>query len=46
MTPAVLTDDRPAFVDAAHHVLPGDLLEDSDELLIEEISIDGMCGVY
>jgi mycofactocin precursor len=23
-----------------------DLLEDSDELLIEEISIDGMCGVY
>ena len=23
-----------------------DLLEDSDELLVEEISIDGMCGVY
>ena len=23
-----------------------DLLEADDELLIEEISIDGMCGVY
>jgi mycofactocin precursor len=22
------------------------LVEDDDELLIEEISIDGMCGVY
>ena len=22
------------------------LLDDDDELLIEEISIDGMCGVY
>ena len=42
----MLTDDRPAFVDAAHDAVPGDLLEDSDELLIEEISIDGMCGVY
>ncbi len=23
-----------------------DLLDEDDELLIEEISIDGMCGVY
>jgi mycofactocin precursor len=23
-----------------------ELVEDDDELLIEEISIDGMCGVY
>ena len=22
------------------------LIEDDDELLVEEISIDGMCGVY
>lgn len=46
MSPAVLTDDRPALVVAAQDVVRGDLLEDSDELLIEEISIDGMCGVY
>ena len=26
--------------------MSADLLEDDDELLIEEISIDGMCGVY
>lgn len=26
--------------------MTADLLEDDDELLIEEISIDGMCGVY
>ena len=23
-----------------------DLFDDADELLVEEISIDGMCGVY
>ncbi len=27
-------------------ILPADLVDDEDELLIEEISIDGMCGVY
>ena len=27
-------------------VMDRDLLDDEDELLIEEISIDGMCGVY
>jgi mycofactocin precursor len=26
--------------------LPGDVVEQPEELLIEEISIDGMCGVY
>jgi mycofactocin precursor len=24
----------------------GELVDDNDELLVEEISIDGMCGVY
>ncbi len=28
------------------NLFDGDLLENDDELLIEEISIDGMCGVY
>ncbi len=46
MSPAVLTDDRPTLVVALQDDVRGDLLEDSDELLIEEISIDGMCGVY
>ena len=27
-------------------VVDRDLLDEDDELLIEEISIDGMCGVY
>jgi mycofactocin precursor len=27
-------------------VIEGDLDEVDDELLVEEISIDGMCGVY
>ncbi len=27
-------------------VSEADLVSDEDELLIEEISIDGMCGVY
>lgn len=42
MSPAVLSDVRPASTDT----IDADLLDDSDELLIEEISIDGMCGVY
>ena len=35
------TDDRDAAVDPSE---PTDAIV--DELLIEEISIDGMCGVY
>ena len=27
-------------------VVDRDILDEDDELLIEEISIDGMCGVY
>lgn len=27
-------------------VVTDELLTDDDELLVEEISIDGMCGVY
>ena len=27
-------------------LLTDELLTDDDELLVEEISIDGMCGVY
>ena len=43
MSPATPTDILTAASDA-----PTDagLLDDSDELLVEEISIDGMCGVY
>ena len=51
MSPATATDILPASSD-----IPTDagllddsdagLLDDSDELLVEEISIDGMCGVY
>ena len=29
-----------------HEAADLDLLDEDDELLIEEISIDGMCGVY
>ena len=43
MSPAVSSDLRPAAADITPDV---DLLDESDELLIEEISIDGMCGVY
>ena len=35
------SDDRDAAVDSSE---PNDAIV--DELLIEEISIDGMCGVY
>ncbi len=43
MSPVVATD----FVPASSGVVPdAELLDDSDELLVEEISIDGMCGVY
>ncbi len=54
MSPAVATEvrlsssDAPAgstlLIDADR--FDADLFDDSDELLVEEISIDGMCGVY
>ena len=48
-TDVILTADRLAAGDVADTVIveadtAGDLVE--DELLVEEISIDGMCGVY
>ncbi len=43
MSPAVSSDLRPISAEVA---ADADLLDDSDEMLIEEISIDGMCGVY
>ncbi len=43
MSPATAADIVPASSDV---VTDADLLDDSDELLVEEISIDGMCGVY
>lgn len=36
------TDLRPQTDELA----VADLLDNDDELLVEEISIDGMCGVY
>jgi mycofactocin precursor len=36
--------DEHATVPTTSGAAPGDLV--ADELLIEEISIDGMCGVY
>jgi mycofactocin precursor len=38
-----ITLERPAV---EQDVTDTDLLDEDDELLIEEISIDGMCGVY
>ncbi len=43
MSPTAATDILPASSDVA---TDAGLLDDSDELLVEEISIDGMCGVY
>ena len=43
MSPAVSSDLRPVSAEVA---ADADLLDESDEMLIEEISIDGMCGVY
>lgn len=45
--PTRADDDEVAVVDAAD--LPGEPAEDEaelEELLISEITIDGMCGVY
>lgn len=45
MSPTTL--ERPTVEhDVADLDLLDDLLDEDDELLIEEISIDGMCGVY
>ena len=44
---AASTEPAPAAASPQHAVNPAepvDLVE--DELLVEEISIDGMCGVY
>ena len=43
-----ITLERPAVEHDAADLLDdsADLLDEDDELLIEEISIDGMCGVY
>ena len=40
------TDERDTAADTADTVVdaPADLLD--EELLVEEVSIDGMCGVY
>ena len=46
VSPAAATETRPGSPDTLDVELGLDLLEDSDELLVEEISIDGMCGVY
>lgn len=45
MSPAVLSNLCPAPTDTID-TIDADLLDESDELLLEEISIDGMCGVY
>lgn len=31
---------------SAEAAVPADDVEEAEELLVEEISIDGMCGVY
>jgi mycofactocin precursor len=38
-------DIDPAIADPIEDAIPADDLVE-DELLVEEISIDGMCGVY
>ncbi len=42
MSPALATD----LLERDHTDADLELIEADDELLIEEISIDGMCGVY
>lgn len=46
MPPVTDTAVDPIAATTPSEVLDVDLIEDDDELLIEEISIDGMCGVY
>jgi mycofactocin precursor len=43
-TAELVEDERPVETDAAP--AQGDELLVEEELLIEEVSIDGMCGVY
>lgn len=43
MSPVLATDIRPVSVDDERDL---ELFDEGDELLVEEISIDGMCGVY
>ncbi|MEA2671531.1 MAG: hypothetical protein QOG45_1751 [Chloroflexota bacterium] len=41
--------DEAAVIDAPAHELPVELPEDDaelEEMLVREITIDGMCGVY
>jgi mycofactocin precursor len=49
VTPTVTADDSPRLMAADHGVSDSSAAPapaPADELLIEEISIDGMCGVY
>ena len=39
-------EEARATVEDAAAVGDGGFAEDVDELLVEEVSIDGMCGVY
>jgi mycofactocin precursor len=45
METAAITHDTPTATSDAPADAPADVLVE-EELLIEEISIDGMCGVY
>ncbi len=46
MSPVTDATAGPISSATGSEVPDGNLIEDDDELLIEEISIDGMCGVY
>ncbi len=49
VTPTVTADDSSSLMAADHGVSESSATPapaPADELLIEEISIDGMCGVY
>jgi mycofactocin precursor len=45
METAAITHDTPTATSVAPAEVPAEVLVE-EELLIEEISIDGMCGVY
>ncbi|MHB9857015.1 mycofactocin precursor MftA [Streptomyces sp. YIM S03343] len=40
-----MPEDRPT-AESETAVVPADLDDMSEEILVEEVSIDGMCGVY
>ena len=46
MEPTVVKDETDAAQEAESTVAAADAPLVEDELLVEEISIDGMCGVY